>query len=221
MSREFLVWHILLFMIILWEPFSYGLDDGDFQYWNTETISCKLDEDVTITLEEEFRFADDAGDFVYQHSDLGLEYFGIADWLVLGANYRHIFEKSGGEWVENNEPHLNATIKWKAVGLSFSNRVRLVYRNRETGEDGWIYRNKFALKPLKKFTKLSIQPYIADEIFIDFDDNRFTRNRLYTGFELPLSENIKAGLFYLWQTSKSRGTWIDCNVLGTNLKISF
>ena len=215
----------LVFLFAVVQIFVYKtgfcVDDGDFQYWNTESVSVKVNEDMEVTLEEEFRFADDAGYLAYQHSDLGFEYSGIADWLVLGANYRHIFEKSGGKRVETNEPHVNATVKWKAVGFGFSNRLRFAYKNREAGEDGWVYRNKFGFKPLRKFTKLSIQPYVADEIFIDLDTSRFTRNRLYAGFELPLSKNIKAQLFYLWQTSKSSGAWIDLNVLGTKIKMAF
>ena len=198
-----------------------SFDDGDFQYWNSESASWSLNDDWKIVLEEEFRFGDDGQDFSYQHSDLGFEYSGIADWLSLGLNYRHVFEKNSGKWLEENRPHLNAAVKWELFDCSFSNRGRFEYRNRESGQEAWRYRNKFSLKFPCKFTKFEIQPYIADEVFVDFDQGEFNRNRVYTGFALKLSNYIKAELFYLLQRSKSGGIWIDYNILGTKLKMYF
>ena len=199
----------------------FAFDDNDFQYWNTESLSWKANDDFKVTLEEEFRLGDDGGSFYYQHSDLGIVYSGITDWLDVGINYRHIFEKKSGDWQQENRPHLNAIVKWRSFNSSFSNRGRFEYRNRESAEDFWRYRNKLALTLPFKMTRFDIQPYIADEIFYDFDDEDLIRNRLYSGFYLKLFNNLNSEVFYLWQRSKQSGGWDDIHVLGTKLKLTF
>ena len=200
---------------------SFATDDGEFQYWNTESISFKVNKDLKITLEEEFRFGDDAAELSYQHSDLGITYLGLAQWLDIGLNYRHVFEKKSDKWKEESRPHLNATVKWKLFDIDFSDRSRFEYRDREDAENYWRYRNKFSLKFPFKFTRFQIQPYLADEIFYDFDAETLNRNRFYSGFEFKITKNLKGDIFYLLQRSESNDKWININVLGTKLKLSF
>lgn len=199
----------------------YAFDDGDFQYWNTEAISWKISDDWKLSLEEEFRYANAAKDVYYQHSDLGFTYSGLAKWLDLGANYRQVYEENKNRWLAENRPHLNATLKWKIDEWSFSNRSRFEYRNREDREDFWRYRNKFTLKTPFKVTGFSIQPYIADEVFYDFDVETVNKNRLFGGFELSLTKNLKADIYYFWESSEKNDDWNDTNTLGTKLTLQF
>ena len=78
---------ILIITILLSSNYSFAFDDGDFQYWGTGSISCKINKDWKLKLEEEFRFGDDASNFYYQHSDLGVIYSGLAKWIDIGINY--------------------------------------------------------------------------------------------------------------------------------------
>ncbi|UCC95870.1 MAG: DUF2490 domain-containing protein [Candidatus Omnitrophota bacterium] len=214
----------LLTIVLFFTAFSgncYAFDNGDFQYWNTESVSWKPNDDWKTTLEEEFRLGDDGGNLYYQHSDLSVTYSGFSPWFDLGLNYRHIFEKKDSKWKVENRPHLNATLKWELYDLGFSNRGRLEYRNRENADNFWRYRNKFTIKIPFKLTKLEIQPYIAGEIFYDFDVGTLNRNRLYSGFNFKLSKNLKANIFYLWQTTEKSYGWNDVHVLGTKFNISF
>lgn len=172
-------------------------------------------------LEEEFRFGGDAKDFYYQHSDLGFIYSGFAQWLDLGANYRHIYEKNKGKWFLENQPHLNATLKWKFDEWSLSNRSRFEYRNRQGREDFWRYRDKFTVKIPFKFTKFEIHPYVADEFFYDFDVERVNKNRFFGGFESKLTKNIKADIYYLWESNEKNRNWNDAYVLVTKLTLQF
>ncbi|MFC1704357.1 DUF2490 domain-containing protein [Candidatus Omnitrophota bacterium] len=215
---------VLLIILVIKVVFigkCFAFDDGDFQHWNAESFSWKIDEEWKMKLEEEFRWGDDATNPYYQHSDLGVTFSGIAEWLDLGVNYRHIYEEKSGGWKVENRPHLNATIKWKVADFSFSNRGRFAYRNREDAENFWQYRNKVTVKFPFKLTKLKIQPYIADEIFYDFDVDMLNRNRLYSGFSFILFEHVGAELYYLWQTKESSDKWKDTYVLGTKIKVSF
>ena len=211
----------MLILIVFTSQPSYCFDDGDFQYWNTESISWKVNENFKMYLEEEFRSGDDGGNFYYQHSDLGLNFSGISDWVDVGISYRHIFEEKNSDWKVENRPHLNATVKCKLFDCSVSNRGRLEYRNREDAENFWRYRHKFTIKAPFKFSKFAIQPYLADEIFYDFDEETLNRNRLYSGVSLKLIKNLSADIFYLWESSEKSEKWNDLHILGTKLKISF
>ena len=212
---------ILIALMIISAGYAFATDDGDFQYWNTENISWKLDENWKIGFEEEIRFGDNADSLYYAHSDLGLTYSGLSDWLDLGLNYRQIFEKKSSEWKEENQPHINAVLKWQFQDFSLSNRARFAYKNREDADNFWQFRNKLTIKSPWKVTDFEIQPYIADEIFYDFDVNTLNRNRFYAGFSLKLFKGLKGEIFYLWQTSEKDHKWSDLNVLGTKFTLSF
>lgn len=206
---------------LIFAGYSFAFDDGDFQYWNNESFSWKLNKYWKATLEEEFRFGDGGSDFYYQYTDAGVYYSGLASWLDVGFNYRHILEESKSSWKHENRPHLNATIKFNLAGFDLINRGRVEYRNREDKSDLWQYRNKFTVQLPFKLTRLEIQPYIADEIFVDFDIEELNRNRLYSGVSLKIFKNLKAEIYYLWQSDKKKGKWSDLNILGTKLKFSF
>lgn len=208
---------ILLILIV---TLTYAYDDGDFQIWHTEVQEKRIDQDSKITLEEEFRFGDDANDFYYHHYDLGIVY-DLNKNLSLGLNYRQVYEKKKGKFKEENRPHINATLKWDLWGFKFDDRNRLQYRHFDYQTDFWQYRNKFTVKFPWKFTKIEIQPYLSDEIFVDFNEVELSRNRFYSGLGFNLTKNSKAEIYYLLQSSKSSGKWSDANICGTKLKLIF
>ena len=72
-----------------------------------------------------------------------------------------------------------------------------------------------------ELTPLKLKPYLADEVFITLNDDNIDGNRLYSGFSLDLSEDVKADVFYLWQSSRSGHGWTDINVLGFQFKAYF
>lgn len=102
-----------------------------------------------------------------------------------------------------------------------SDRSRLEYRDREIKKDIWRYRNKLTIRLPLEFTELKLKPYLADEVFINLDEEGYNRNRLYGGVSFELSKNLTGDIFYLWQSSRSGGGRKDINVLGTALKFHF
>jgi len=213
-----------VFLAVFWlyhANCAFAFDNGDTQYWNTESISWKINDVWAVKLEEEFRFGDNASDFFYQHSDLGLTYSGFAQWLALGLNYRGIFEESKNNWQYENRPHLNVVLKTKVNDIRISNRSRLEFRIRKSVEDKTRYRNKSTIKLPVKWSRFEWQPYIADEIFLEFESTEMTRNRLYAGFGGKLNKYLGLEFYYILETKKSSDDWKDTNVLGTKLKLLF
>jgi len=200
---------------------AYAYDDNDFQVWHTENQEVKINQKWKATGEQEFRLSDNGGDLYYQHYDLGFVY-GLSKNIDLGINYRQVLEKdSKGKFRTENRPHINGTIKWELFDFKFDDRNRFEYRNFETKHAFWAYRNKFGIKTPWKFTKFEIQPYLADEIFINFNSTGFSRNRFYAGLGMSFFKHLKGEIYYLRQNSNSSGNWITANVLGTKLKLIF
>jgi hypothetical protein len=200
----------------------FAFDEGDVQFWSTAGASFDINKDWKGNFEEEFRFGDNAGTFYYNHSDLGFIYGGLAEWIDLGFNYRQVFSKdSAGEWRRENRPHVNVTLKTEVNDFTLSSRSRLEYRDREIKKDIWAYRHKATIKLPFELTKLKLQPYIADEVFIDLDKSEYVANRLYSGFSLISSKRIKSELYYMWKWGKSGGDSSYVNVFGAQLKFYF
>lgn len=198
----------------------YAFDDRDFQVWNTDAEELKISKSLKITLEEEFRFGDNANNFYYHHYDLGFVY-DLNKYLNLGMGYRHIYEKKSGKFKEENEPYGMATLFWGLAGFKFDDRSRLEYRHFQYQTDSFRYRNKLTVKFPWKFTKLGIQPFFADEGFWSANSTGFNQNRFFSGLGMSLTKNLKAEIYYMLQTTKGSGSWIDTNVLGTKLKLDF
>lgn len=211
---------VCLLIIVLLPIKAFGQKDGDWQFWNTVSGEKEINKELKIILEEETRLGQDMGDFAYQHIDAGL-LRQMRNWLDLSLNYRHIFQKKDNAWEEEYRPHFNAILKWQWLGLDFSNRNRMEYRILSKTKDSWRYRNMAKVKIPLDWTQFKISPYIANEAFFNFDQDDFNRNRLSSGVEFKLVKNLQGELYYLRQSSESRGNWTDINVLGTKIKLIF
>lgn len=221
-ARNWMYFVVTVITVLSISEICFAFDDGDFQFWSAAKFSFDIEKDWKITFEEEFKLGDDAGDLYYHHSDLGLVYKSLADWIDLGVNYRKAFQRdSEDKWRQENRPHLNITLKGQLSNLDVSSRSRFEYRDRENNKDLWRYRNKVTVKLPLELTALKLQPYLADEVFINFDEEDLNKNRLYSGLSFKLSENIKGEVYYLWQSSESDGDWTNLNVLGAQLKFYF
>jgi hypothetical protein len=219
---------VALMACLLVHPASAELnEDGDFQYWNTEAIEGKINDKWKAYMEAEFRFGDDASEFYYQHTHLEILYAWL-EWLEVGLAYRQVWELDDPEtdlWFTEYRPMFNATLKHKWNGWDFSDRNRFEFRNFDTKEDKFRYRNKLKVKSPWKWTNLHINPFVADELFFEEDsDNGFNRNRLDIGVGLDFGDyvaHLTGEIFYRWQTTDRGDFWQDLNIIGTQLKFKF
>ncbi len=200
---------------------AYAYDNHDFQVWNTDVEEFRINDGWKAALEEEFRWGDNANQFYYHHYDIGL-FYNLKKYLNVGGGYRQVFELKNGKFKPENEPYVAATLLWDLAGFKFEDRNRMEYRHFDYQADSWRYRNKLTVKFPWQFTRIKIQPYLSDEILVGFGSaNQFNQNRFYSGLGMNLTKNAKADIYYMLLSTKSSGIWIDANVLGTKLKISF
>ncbi|MDP2940630.1 MAG: DUF2490 domain-containing protein [Candidatus Omnitrophota bacterium] len=200
---------------------AYCYDNHDFQVWNTDVEEFQLNKKLKGTLEEEFRWGDNASEFFYQHYDAGLSYTLNKYWHM-GGGYRHVLELKKGSFKAENEPYLTATLFLGKNGFDFDSRSRLEYRHFAYQADAWRYRNKFTLKLPWKFTAIEIRPFLSDELLFGFGSaNQLNQNRFYSGLSMGLAKHVKGEIYYLLVSTRDGGKWNDANVLGTKLKLSF
>lgn len=216
---------VFVFALFTLSSKACAYDNRDFHVWNTEVEEVKINDSLKAAFEEEFRWGDNASEFYYQHYDAGLVY-QINKYLNAGIGYRYIKELQGGSWRVENDPYFIATLFWQLKGFKFDSRSRFEYRSYNYNKvDSGRYRNKFSVKFPWKFTKLEIQPYVSDEIFIRFNGTDLNQNRLAAGVGLAVTKNLKAEIYYMFQSIKNykstESTWTDYNVLGTKLKYVF
>lgn len=203
---------------------AYAYDNRDFQVWNTDAEEMKINDKLKVTLEEEFRWGDNASELYYQHYDIGLGYALNKSW-DLKLSYRHVLEKKSGKFKVENEPNINATYKWNFLGCDMSNRFRLEYRHFDYQTDTWRYRNMLTVKAPWEFTRFKIRPFIADDLFIVSKGAAINNNRFYSGLGFKITKNFEGDIHYLLQhtrtVGKTKTTWPHVNVLGIRLKAVF
>lgn len=217
MKRQIL---IVFSLVLISTGLAYAFDDGDFQIWYTQSQELRITEKRKIELEEGFRFGDNAESLYYHYYDVGLTH--SLNKLDFKINYRRVYEKKKGKFREENRFHINAILKYKLQAFKLSNRHRLEYRCFNYRPNILRYRNKFSIKfPSIRLAKLKIQPYLADEIFLNFEGKSFNQNRFYCGFDMKLTKRLKAELYYLLRRSRHKNEWKDTNVLGTKMKLVF
>lgn len=203
---------------------AFAYDDGDFQIWNTDVEEVQLKKDLKLVLEQEFRWGNNSSEFYYQHYDAGLAYAIDKTWAV-GAGYRQIYQRSNTNrpWQAESSPYAFVTYATEFAGFKFDDRNRLEFQYFSYQNETGRYRNKFTVKAPWKFTKLEIQPFVSEEIFIMIGNSQgFNQNRASGGLAISPMKNLKAELYYMLLSLKSSvGVWKDYNILGTKFKVSF
>lgn len=216
---------LLLIVLIGWVCFNtvcFASASGNSEYWQAHNIGVDINEDYGFTFSQEMRFGKSGSDPYLHNMDFGLVYKGLADWLDISLNFKKEYDRdSAGQFRHENRPHLNLTAKGKLWTIPVSNRLRLEWRDFETKEETWRFRNKTTIKLPFKVTEFNLQPYIAEEWFINLGENNVNQNRLSSGFSFKLTKNLSASVFYMYKRSKITGGWRDTNVIGTQFKFLF
>jgi len=214
-KKIFIGFFAVLFMAAL----SLASDDHQ-EYRANSSFSFKLDELWKVKLVTEFHFRD--GEHFEQEDEVLFTYKGLGDWIDVGVGYKLVYkEDSSNEWRRENRPFVEATVKKDLWGLKWSDRNRLEYRQKENSPDLFRYRNRLKMQIPYNLFDLPLQPYVADEVFIQ-EETGMNRNRLIAGLVWDINETLDVDFFYYFQKDKtSSDGWQDLNIIGAELKFSF
>ena len=209
---------LVLLGVIVSSSVGHASDTKSVQYWNSEGIHIKLTTDWAFEIREEFRLEDNGGSLYHYFTETGFLY-AFRDYLDFSVNYRHIKNKKNEDWTTEYRPHINGTIKIKWNDFIIGDRNRIEFRKFEDGNHSWRWRNKLSIQSPFQWTRLKIQPYVSNEVFIVFDKIEYNQNRVYVGFKLTFFKYFRGDLFYMCQSTKST-VWKDNHIIGTNLKVN-
>ena len=214
---------VLIGMILfgLQNTMCFAFDNGDFQYHGMIQANHKISDKWKANVTEELYWGDNSRDFYYHHTDIGFAYSGLADWFNLSLNYRRIYSESNGKWKVENRPHINGTVKWKVSGFGLSNRARLEYRDQEALSASWRFRNMVTVVSPLKLTRFEIAPFIADDIFYDLGQGKFSSNEFWAGINFQIAKDVSGGIYYILPSMRvTDSEWKNYNVLTTNISVN-
>ncbi len=222
--------YLVLLGFLLPNSACYG-DADKFQFWPSAGVAWEVNKDWTLDYTEEFRLNDNGGTLYYGHSDIGVIYKSLAEWLDIGFNYREVY--GAGKNSSDTDEHrtsLSAIMRGKILDRDFSDRIKIDYRDRDEKKDIWRFRNKFTLDRQFEFldprgtriiSKGIAKPYVSDEIFVNLDGSGFSENRINIGAVIRLTENTSIDFYYSLQTIKDNDKWGNNNILGLDFTYNF
>jgi len=208
----------------------YGNADR-FEFQPSAGISWEINKDWTMNYREELHLNDGGGTLYYGHSDIGVVYKSLAEWLDFGVNYTVIYGiHNNARSTDENRTSLSTIMRGKILNHDFSDRIRIEYRDRDQKSDIWRFRNKFTLdrkfelldpRGNREISKWKIKPYFSDEIYDNLDGTGFSENDFNIGTVIKLTENISLDIYYSFQTVKSDEKWSNNNVIGMDFTYYF
>ena len=198
--------------------------NGDFGSWDTYDIEKKLNSQWKMKVGEELRFREHNG-LYYEETHVAVDYKPI-QYLAFGAEYQQIctsrWKNKQNMWYWDSVPRIYMTPQYVFKGFSLEDRNMLEFRFRQQADDTMRYRNMVTLTTPWKWTRFELQPYTANEIFLETTRNGMVEDRFFSGFKVHLWGPIYGSIFYLRDSVKnSIPKWTSTNNLGTSLKISF
>ena len=205
-------------------------DQTDNQFWNetqvffpiikTKDKAGKTIEKLTFFVNGNLRFGQNMRHLADERIGFGITY-KYNKHIALTPSYIYIAQQPtpGRKQYESRFRFaVGLENHWKKFSIDDRNLVE--YRLRNGSTDSVRYRNRLRyVHPIVKNEKEIFAPFVADEVFYDFQDKAFTRNELSFGITKKFTPDVSADFFYLWQNNRS-GAPKNMNVIGINLRFN-
>ena len=203
--------------------------DRDFQVWNEDVfvlpVVSKKDskgksvDRLSLLLIGSIRFGQNRFAPVDERIGGGFD-LAINKYFSFSPTYVYVASQPGrGRRDFEHRVRFDATYsqKWKHFGIKDRNRYE--YRFRNFRENSSRYRNKFTFSvPIHRDKKELFAPYVADEVYYDITEHKWTRNDFFLGAQKKLNSRVTADIFYCWRHTEG-GRPSTLNAIGVNLKI--
>lgn len=190
----------------------------DIQLWHAEKFHKKINENTTLSLEQDFRAGQNMSELIYFHADFGIKR-KLNKSFSVNLNFREVFEQKEDILTREHRPHGQIAWKGNSGPFSISSRARLEYRLKQDNDPVFRNRDMISVKLDKIFTPLKLVPYVADEIFYDLEQSELNRNRFYIGAEIGLMKSIKPTIYFLIQSGLKNDEWSHIGILGFKFKL--
>ncbi|MBN2519607.1 MAG: DUF2490 domain-containing protein [Bacteroidales bacterium] len=201
---------------------------NDFQLWSGISIEKEVFNNMSISLEEEVRFVENATYLAKYYTDIGVKY-DITRMVNFSVNYRYINEKDyDSPFSSENRFYSDLSFKQSINRLKISFRTRYQFRcisekEFNMGESAAKY-NRNKLSAEYNISNFPISPYISSECFykIDFSKgSKFDKIRNEIGFEYRLNKYNQIELSYTIQNDLNQANPVNVYFMGIHYGISF
>ncbi len=191
---------------------------GDTQSWNELQFTVPINEQVDLTFSGTLRLGRNLGDFIDERVGAGLD-FKLGKYFEISPGYEYIVKQpEPGRNTYENRLSLAGTVKIPVGSFSIKNRNQIERRLRNSNSDITRYRNRLLLSRPVKIGGTELELFVSNEVFYDFSENAWTRNRFSVGGEKKFSEHFTLEVYYTRQNDgfSSPG---DLHIIGTTFKL--
>jgi predicted porin len=186
--------------------------EQDFQQWSKIGVSYDLNKDLSVSLDQGFRFRENASlpDVIF--SNLSLKYYLIKKWSVaIGYRYITDFDLSQNTST-SHRIYSDINYRKKKKRWLMKNRLRYQYQ-----EENFILRDKVSL--FYNIRKTPLEPFTAFELF--FKDSEFKKWRYTLGASYPFLKEFDIDVYYRLQQSFNTNNPKQLHILGLGMEYKF
>lgn len=200
------------FILLLFSPFLLIAQEQDFQQWSKIGVSYDLNKDLSVSLDQGFRFRENASLPDVTFSNLSLKYDLIKKWSVaIGYRYITDFDLSQNTST-SHRIYSDISYRKKKKRWLMKNRLRYQYQ-----EENFILRDKVSLS--YNIRKTPLEPFTAFELF--FKDSEFKKWRYTLGVSYPFLKEFDIDVYYRLQQSFNTNNPKQLHVLGLGMEYKF
>jgi hypothetical protein len=196
-----------------------GFDNNDTQVWSGTTIEL-IQDNFYYYLSEQVKWGGEISDLYLHRTDGGVGY-EVSSSVSASLNYKLVNIEKNSIWESYNVPYLNLNFSKELNSLEVSSRSRFEYWDSSNQTDYWRYRNRIKVEPLWISKDFPLSTYIAEEIFVKFNNEKITTLRTYLGVDWELFDQVEIGLFYCLQQSDGGNTWKNSHAFCSSVKFIY
>jgi hypothetical protein len=200
------------FILLLFCPFLLIAQEQDFQQWSKIGVSYDLNKDLSVSLDQGFRFRENASLPDVTFSNLSLKYDLIKKWSVaIGYRYITDFDLSQNTST-SHRIYSDINYRKKKKRWLMKNRLRYQYQ-----EENFTLRDKVSLS--YNIRKTPLEPFTAFELF--FKDSEFNKWRYTLGASYPFLKEFDIDAYYRIQQSFNTNNPKQLHILGLGIEYKF
>ena len=198
-------------VLFLFCPLLLIAQEKDFQQWSKIGVYYDLNKDLSVSLDQAFRFRENASLTDVSFSNLALKY-DIKKWSVaIGYRYITDFDLSQNTSI-SQRIYTDISYSKKKKRWRIKNRLRYQYQ-----EEIFTLRDKIFLK--YNIRKTPLEPFTSFELF--FKDSEFKKWRYTFGVSHPFLKEFEIDAFYRLQQSFNTNNPKQLHILGIGMEYKF
>jgi Protein of unknown function (DUF2490) len=187
---------------------------ADTQSWNDVQLTIPLSKKVDFLIQGTLRIGGNLTKAVDERWGFGFNY-KLNKYVTLNELYFHREAKPpNGRPEREDRLTFGATLRVPVKKFTLLDRNWFERRWRAPQVDAWRYRNRMQLEHPFKIRKAKFTGHVSDEVFYDWSQHDWVRNRFIVGAYHAFNKHFTLDL-YLMRQNDGRTRPGDLNVIGT------